>query len=259
MIEEYLELRFKLAKLYNSWLINTNDPIQSLEDLNNFLVNSLFGKKIFLENHPDFKLIERNDLAKNISVEQIRELQEFLNKTPYIAAYKVAVIYQADLMNINAANSCLKILEDTTNNTYLFLITTKASDILPTIRSRCAKINCQLQDIVDNDLKFIELISNNDMNATLGFLKGFSDKNRALWTEFSDSILNLMNRIIKKAAGVDIKLSKSESEIMGKFRYNSPKYLLKKYSDIKALINDTIKYDLDIRSSYILIMNEFKH
>lgn len=259
MIERYLETRFKLGKLYNSWLINTNDPIRSLRDLKNFLTNFLFGTGILLDNHPDFKLIERNELTKNISVDQVRELQEFLNKTPYISTYKAAVIYQADLMNINAANSCLKLLEDTANNTYLFLITARASNMLPTIRSRCAKINLNLPEIIDDDLKFIELISSNNINAQLDFLKEFSEKNRVLWSEFSDSILKMMSRIIKKSIGNDLKLSQHESEIMGKFHYNSPRYLLEKYNNIKNIARDTITYDLDLRSSYIFILNEFRN
>ena len=258
MIKEYLELRFKLARLYNSWLIQTNDPLQSLEDLKDFINLVLFGGEIFLESHPDFQLIERQTTTKNISVDQIRELQEFLNKTPSVAPYKVAIIYQADLMNINASNSCLKMLEDTSKNTYIFLITTNASNMLPTIRSRCAKINCRLQNVVANNLKFIELIANShNINAKLEFLKEFSDKNRLLWSEFSDNTLNIMNKIIKKSAGIKVELSQIELEIMKKFHLSTPKYLLDKYSNIKNIIHDTIKYDLDLKSSYILIMNQF--
>ncbi len=259
MIERYLETRFKLGKLYNSWLINTSNPIRSLGDLRNFLTNFLLGTEILLDNHPDFKLVERNQLTKNISVDQIRDLQEFLNKTPYVSSYKAAVIYQADLMNINAANACLKLLEDTTNNTYLFLITAKASNMLPTIRSRCAKINLSIPDIIDNDLKFIELISSDDVNAKLDFIKEFSEKNRVLWSEFSASILKLMSRIIKKSIGGNINLSHHESEIMGKFHYNSPRYLLEKYNYIKNIINEAITYDLDLKVSYLLILNEFRN
>ena len=40
-------------------------------------------------------------------------------------------------MNINTVNSCLKLLEDTSKDTYIFLITTNIAAILPTIRSRC--------------------------------------------------------------------------------------------------------------------------
>lgn len=43
-------------------------------------------------------------------------------------------------MNLSAANSMLKILEEPQNNIYAFLITTDIDKVLPTIISRCIKI-----------------------------------------------------------------------------------------------------------------------
>jgi len=265
MIKQYLASKFKLGRLYNSWLIAANDTVTALEDLNDFINSFLLIGDIPLEAHPDYKFIEREKSAtvntKNISVDQIRELTEFLNKTPSIGPYKVAIIYQSDLMNVNAANSCLKLLEDTAKNTYIFLIATRASSLLPTIRSRCAKINYRSDDthlVDDIYVKFITLIANgHNIDTKLEFLKELSDKNRSLWSEFSDNILDLMNKLIKKSAGIDTKLSSLELEIMAKLYPNSPEYLIGKYKKIKNLIDNTIKYDLDLKTSYLLIIDHF--
>jgi DNA polymerase-3 subunit delta' len=127
MIKEYLESRFKGGKLYNSWLIQADDTKKALEDLQEFVSQTLLSGELELASNPDFKIVTRQTSAtvntKNISVEQIRNLQEFLNKTSAISGIKIAIIYQADLMNLNSANSCLKILEDTPRNSYIFLIT----------------------------------------------------------------------------------------------------------------------------------------
>lgn len=263
MIKKYLECRFRLGKLHNTWLIQSDNSQKSLEELNDFIKQTILIGKILLENHPDFMLVERQKSgvnAKNISVDQIRELQEFLAKTSAMDGARVAIIYKAELMNLNAANSCLKILEDTPKNSYIFLITSKSSSILPTIRSRCAKINSYFHDQIEQDseyIKFISIIADPSINLKLSFVKEFSDKNRELWIDFSDSVLSLINKIIKKAAGCDIDLNKIENEIKNKLHYDSINCLIKKYNNIKKLVDDTIDYDLDLKASCILLINEF--
>ncbi len=50
---------------------------------------------------------------------------------------KVAVVVEADRMNVAASNALLKTLEEPPEGTTLFLLTTRPHDLLPTIRSRC--------------------------------------------------------------------------------------------------------------------------
>lgn len=78
--------------------------------------------------------------ARIINVEQIRSLQEYLSSTAGISPYKFAIISDADAMNVNASNCMLKILEDTPKNSFIFLLTKRLDNILPTIRSRCIPI-----------------------------------------------------------------------------------------------------------------------
>jgi DNA polymerase-3 subunit delta' len=137
MIKEQLTRDLDFNKLHNAYLIATDDIKAALEEVSTFLSDNFYEQQ---KNHPDFMLVEKIDSAKNISVEQTRKLQGFLNKTSMLSGRKSAVILGADQMNVNAANSCLKILEDTPSNTHIFLITTNSAMILPTIRSRCAKI-----------------------------------------------------------------------------------------------------------------------
>ncbi|WP_107865692.1 DNA polymerase III subunit delta' [Agitococcus lubricus] len=95
------------------------------------------------ESHPDYRLVQAQTdektgkVSKVIKVEQVRELIEFLNKSPQLNGYRVAVIAAADTLNSNAANSLLKTLEEPGEKTAIFLITEQAQAILPTLRSRC--------------------------------------------------------------------------------------------------------------------------
>ncbi|MBN1377601.1 MAG: DNA polymerase III subunit delta' [Gammaproteobacteria bacterium] len=95
--------------------------------------------------HPDFYRVEllTNDdgkLAKEIKVDQVRQLSHSLTQTSQLSGRKIALINPADKMNRNAANSLLKTLEEPTDDTVLILLSAHPSRLLPTIRSRCQKL-----------------------------------------------------------------------------------------------------------------------
>ncbi|WP_347939318.1 DNA polymerase III subunit delta' [Rickettsia oklahomensis] len=261
MIIEHLEFNLRHNKLYNSWLIEAENIEQALKDVEDFIYVKLFKKNIPLEHNPDYHFITRKTSGipnvKNISIEQIRKLQDFLSKTYAISGYKVAVIYSADLMNLNAANSCLKILEDAPNNSYIFLITSRAASIISTIRSRCFKINIRSSIHNTQNALYSEFIQPIADNETLNFINRFNTKDRELWLDFIDNVLLLMNRILKKSANVNIELLDLENKIFNKLSNQHPSYLLQKFTKIKKLIYNTIDYDLDLKASYILVVNEF--
>jgi DNA polymerase-3 subunit delta' len=259
---ELLKTSYKLNKLHNSWLINTNDPDQTLTELQKFIDQTLFDNKISLQNNPDFKLVEKkpNPQNKDISVEQIRELQEFFNRTSIMFPHKIAIIARAELMNHHAANCTLKILEEAPGNSYIFLITTTAASILPTIRSRCAKIHhlSTIQNETDEAYyQLINILANNNSVQKLELLKKVSDKNREHWVVIADYILQFMVRITKKSAGVQLELSNAEIEVINRLRMSTPTYLLQKFETIHKLINNTINYDLDLRASCVLLLEQF--
>jgi DNA polymerase-3 subunit delta' len=97
--------------------------------------------------HPDMRWLERlprekaEGLARNISVEQVRELGAFLNLTPARSPWRVVVIDTADELESSAANALLKMLEEPPANTVFFLVSHAPGKLLPTIRSRCRRLN----------------------------------------------------------------------------------------------------------------------
>ncbi|MDO5310127.1 MAG: hypothetical protein Q4G03_11650 [Planctomycetia bacterium] len=60
-----------------------------------------------------------------------------LYRSAFLAAMKVAVIDDADTLNIEGSNALLKTLEEPPKDTLIFLLGTSAAKQLPTIRSRC--------------------------------------------------------------------------------------------------------------------------
>ena len=96
--------------------------------------------------HPDFRMLERLEkptggLARNISVDQVRSLGDLLSVTPSLSAWRAVVIDAADDLEASAANALLKMLEEPPANMVFFLVSHAPGRLLPTIRSRCRRLD----------------------------------------------------------------------------------------------------------------------
>ncbi|NDA90428.1 MAG: DNA polymerase III subunit delta', partial [Alphaproteobacteria bacterium] len=91
MIKEYLAQALDLNKLYSVYLVDVNDVEAAMNEIVEFIGKAFYQQQNTLR-HPDFMLVKKiGDSAKNISMQQIRELQNFLNKTSIISGYKTAI------------------------------------------------------------------------------------------------------------------------------------------------------------------------
>ena len=102
--------------------------------------------------HPDMRWLQRlpkekgDGLARNITVKQVRELSELFDLSPAMSDWRVAVIDTVDELEPSAANALLKMLEEPPPNTVFFLVSHAPGRLLPTIRSRCRRLNLQALD-----------------------------------------------------------------------------------------------------------------
>ncbi len=85
--------------------------------------------------HPDVFYIAPD--GEQIKIAQIREMQDYLVYRPLIGRYKIYIVDDADRMNMSAANSLLKTLEEPPGRSLILLISSRPRHLLPTIRSRC--------------------------------------------------------------------------------------------------------------------------
>jgi len=119
------------------------------------------------KSHPDFKVLERDftetdkkKLIKAINqgedsgeemrqglkrsnvikVEDVRDVVNFLSKKSFNDNWRVVIVDSADELNTSSANALLKILEEPPLKSILLLISHTPGKLLPTIRSRCAKL-----------------------------------------------------------------------------------------------------------------------
>ena len=91
--------------------------------------------------HPDLMVLALEEKGTTITVDSIRELIGFYFLASHYRGWKVAVVENADRMNVNAANALLKILEEPPAKAVIVLVTDHSSALPATIRSRCMRVD----------------------------------------------------------------------------------------------------------------------
>jgi len=109
-------------------------------------------------NHPDLRVIRPQALvepdgragpeldsepesktraSREIRIEQIRELTEWVTLSTHRGGPRVIVIEPAESLNIPSSNALLKVLEEPPPRTVFLLVSHRVDQTLPTLRSRC--------------------------------------------------------------------------------------------------------------------------
>jgi len=110
-------------------------------------------------NHPDFRLLQPEEgdsgaeeegaaskTAKKtqIAVDQVRELAEFLGLSSHRSGLHIVLLHPAEALNQASANALLKMLEEPPPSVLFLLVSHQPQRLLPTIRSRCSKLDMPL-------------------------------------------------------------------------------------------------------------------
>jgi DNA polymerase-3 subunit delta' len=90
--------------------------------------------------HPDSHHVGPESKSRRIVIEQIRDLEQQLQRTALKGSRKIAVIRNADRLQPQAANAFLKTLEEPPKDTLILLTSSLPEAILDTILSRCIEI-----------------------------------------------------------------------------------------------------------------------
>lgn len=151
---QQLSQAFKKGTIHPAWIIVGDRGIgkatlaykMAREILTNEGQNlDLVSRQIIQGTYPNFLALERSPdesgkIAREISVEEGRKVGALLHQSATLPGWRVVLIDAADEMNRNAANTLLKILEEPPAKTIFFLLAHSLGQVLPTIRSRCCKI-----------------------------------------------------------------------------------------------------------------------
>jgi DNA polymerase-3 subunit delta' len=99
--------------------------------------------------HPDLHWLRPAEERKSIGVDQVRETCERLAMTSMRRGFRVAIVVPAQAMTTSAQNALLKTLEEPAPRTLIVLVTARPSGLLPTLRSRCQRLEiaCPATDV----------------------------------------------------------------------------------------------------------------
>ena len=171
---EILNNALKNNKISHAYLFETCDSLNDNELIfsfikkiicphkNNLICNKCnICKRIDNGNYSELKIIKPDGLW--IKKEQLIELQKDFIKKPIESQHMIYVIESADKMNVSAANTILKFLEEPENGIIAILTTNNLNNVLPTIYSRCQIISLRKNNkiLIDNyDEKCVEHVIN---------------------------------------------------------------------------------------------------
>ena len=234
---------------------------------NKINLNSISYNLVKNLSHPNFFLISSKDLKKNIEIEQVRNMLNFLNKSTFDNKKKIVLIDNAEDLNISSSNALLKSLEEA-NESNLFLLTHNINrNLLDTISSRCLtfKLNFDYSEIKNIISEYFDLNLYNDLNDDFK-LHSISPKFIINHVNFLNEIeLDLKSTDIKSIIKyiIDHKSYKKNTFINNHFQNYIEIYFIKMYSEtkefkyynnfIKAISENNLisKFNLDLDSFFI--------
>jgi DNA polymerase-3 subunit delta' len=122
-----------------------------------------FAKKLLQSqagSQPDLHLLQPEGKSGNHPFESIQQLVREMPLPPYASSCKVFIIEQAERMLSTSSNALLKSLEEPAEDTYLILLSDHPDLLLPTLLSRCWRIDCApLKETLTLDPAAFQLLS----------------------------------------------------------------------------------------------------
>ncbi len=248
MLKQYLQKTWESGKFPHSILIAGADS-QHTKNLLCTFIESVSVKEHALksQNNPDVYIVEKDTLQKSILVDQIRQLNHWVNQSSMLTKNKFAIIYQAELMSFSAVNSCLKIIEEPNSNTYFFL-TTNAPKALPkTILSRCWTLHNPTQSNDDSTYEpLIKSLLENDVEQ-LQQLLGKQDINKSMKT--------FLVKLIKSKVFQDFPLDEQETNLFSKIKAQTLEQSVKTTEQIGDLVKSHLELAFDAKHIATLILS----
>lgn len=129
---EFLKNKFEAKQLGHAYVFSGGNmtELKAFSDDIAKLLNCKF---------PDVMAVRAGE-SLEISIEQIRDVQNFLAYKSYHGGYKMVVMEDAQRMTAEAQNCFLKNLEEPKGDTLIILLSSKPEMMLPTIFSRCQQV-----------------------------------------------------------------------------------------------------------------------
>ena len=207
----YHLINFILSKDEDNEYCITTNKINSNNKTYNLLLKNI---------HPNLFLISLKDKKKNIDIEQIKNMKNFLNITSFSNKPKIVLIDGSEYLNLSSSNSLLKSLEENLNNVFFILVHDIKKKLLTTIKSRCIQFKFFLNN-EDREKRINEILNNqfNDLSSDF--------KNKYISPLFFKNLLEYCNKNNLRIN--DINLDNLLSDILKKKDYKKNEFVLKNF------------------------------
>jgi len=163
--------------------------------------------------HPDFTFTARAANRTDVLIEQVRELIARLGTKPSRALRRIAIIDDAETLNIPAQNALLKTLEEPPGDAILFLITSSDRMLLDTIRSRLRPVRFGPLAVSDISAILTERAGvNSDRAAALARLSRGSAARALAMVEGVEPPIDPLLRALKRVKELDFIAARALAE-----------------------------------------------
>ena len=256
-----------------NYIFSWKEENRYILDSNTIDINNKSYKLISQNIHPNFYYIKKKLDKKYIEISEIRNLNNFINKSSFNDNLKIVLLDDIEYLSSSASNSLLKIVEEPNNNVQFILIHDSTKFVLDTIKSRCIKFNFNLED------KFKAEIINHYFQDIL--YENLSTEFKNIYLSISDTIniiefcidedlminqMNIENLLVyifkknifksQKNNNLNIKVL-LEIYLHNVFKKNKSSELYKLINFYNKKYDDVIKYNLDLETYYLEIKKVF--
>ena len=177
-------------------------------------------------NQPDILYVS-HEKPNTISVDDVRkQINDDIALKPYSSKFKIYIVDEAEKMNVQAQNALLKTMEEPPSYAVILLLTVNADSFLPTILSRCVRLD--LKPVSDEKIRkyLIEQkqVSKDQADICVAFAQG--NVGKAIRLSDSENFNEMKNSAISLIKRLD------EIDLHGMME------AVKKITDYKLEIND---------------------
>ena len=104
-------------------------------------LNGAVAESLDALRHPMCRVIRPGSKVRSITIDAVRSVEPFLTLRAEAHETKLIIVQEADRLSDDSANAFLKTLEEPPPQTLIILITELPGRLLPTIRSRCIRLD----------------------------------------------------------------------------------------------------------------------
>ena len=185
-------------------------------------------KKAMGKNHPDIIMVN-HEKPGVISIDEIRvHVIQDVDIRPYYSPHKIYIIPDADQMTVQAQNALLKTIEEPPEYAVIMLLTSNVNGLLPTILSRCVRLDLKVVDDALVKKYLMEHLHVPDYQAELdtSYAQGSIGKAREAATseEFSRLTQNAL-KILKYSSKMEVYELAEEIKNLSTEKHNINDYL----------------------------------